>query len=66
VSDATAASKDRNNPIFCAVLDATAASNTENPRSSKQTIRAPLAAKHALPNLINMLNLTILGQVSLS
>jgi hypothetical protein len=29
VSDATAASKDRNNPIFCAVLDAAVASDTE-------------------------------------
>jgi hypothetical protein len=38
VSDATAASKDRNNPIFCAVSDATAASDTENPRLCKQTI----------------------------
>jgi hypothetical protein len=39
VSDATAASKDRNNPIFCAVSDATAASDTENPCSCKQTIK---------------------------
>jgi hypothetical protein len=30
VPDATAASKDRNNPIFCAVSDAAVASDTEN------------------------------------
>jgi hypothetical protein len=41
VSDATATSKDRNNPIFCAVSDVTAASDTENPRSCKQTISLP-------------------------
>jgi hypothetical protein len=29
VSDATAASKDKNNPIFCAVSDAAVASDTE-------------------------------------
>jgi hypothetical protein len=39
VSDATAASKDRNNPIFCAVSDAAVASNTENHGSCKQTIK---------------------------
>jgi hypothetical protein len=36
VSDATAASKDRNNPIFCAVLDAAVASDTEKHRPCKQ------------------------------
>jgi hypothetical protein len=38
VSDSTAASKDKNNRIFCAVLDVTAASNTENSHLCKQTI----------------------------
>jgi hypothetical protein len=44
VSGATDASKDSNNPIFCAVSDATAASDTENPRSCKQTIKLFVAA----------------------
>jgi hypothetical protein len=39
VSDVTAASKDRNNPIFCAVSDAVVASNTENHGLCKQTIK---------------------------
>jgi hypothetical protein len=38
VSDATAAFKYRNNPIFCAVSDAAVASDTENHGSSKQTL----------------------------
>jgi hypothetical protein len=38
VLDATAASKDRNNPIFCAVSDAAVASDTENHGLCKQTI----------------------------
>jgi hypothetical protein len=46
VTDATAASKDRNNPIFCAVSDATAASDTENPRSCKQTINLQRLYNH--------------------
>jgi hypothetical protein len=37
VSDATAASKDRNNPIFCTVSDAAVASDTEKHCSCKQT-----------------------------
>jgi hypothetical protein len=38
VSDATAASKDRNNPISCAVSDAAVASDTEKHCSCKQTL----------------------------
>jgi hypothetical protein len=49
VSDATAATKDRNNPIFCAVSDATAASDTENPRSCKQTIRHTTKIRKPVP-----------------
>jgi hypothetical protein len=41
VLDATAASKDRNNPIFCAVSDAAVASDTENHGSCKQTLKRP-------------------------
>jgi hypothetical protein len=40
VSDATAASKERNNPIFCAVSDAAVASDTENHGSCKQTLKS--------------------------
>jgi hypothetical protein len=40
VSDASAASKDRNNPIFCVVSDAAVASDTEKHCSCKQTLKA--------------------------
>jgi hypothetical protein len=41
VLDSTAASKDRNNPPFCAVSDAAVASDTENHGSCKQTFTVP-------------------------
>jgi hypothetical protein len=41
VSDATAASKDRNNPIFCALSDAAVASDTEKHGLCKQTLKNP-------------------------
>jgi hypothetical protein len=65
VSDATAASKDRNNPIFCAVSDAAVVSDTENHGSCKQTFsqraKAPLSKVNnrpigqSSPNLVTLL-----------
>jgi hypothetical protein len=57
VSDATAASKDRNNPIFCAVLDAAVTSNTENHGSCKLTFNTVLQiCSEFVPNGKNRIN----------